>query len=49
MNTDVVKSLLDMAGTCRDANEAMKFTQAALNAANALYSIQTLEGGTEGE
>ncbi len=40
-----IEKLIENAGTSADANDAMKFAQAALNAANALCSLAVVEEG----
>lgn len=37
-----IKSLITKAASARDAGDAMKYAQAALNAANALCSLESL-------
>lgn len=37
----VVDTLLKQASICKDAGDAMKFTQAALNAANAIRVLRS--------
>jgi len=38
-----IETLVKKAAESHDAGEAMKFTQAALNAANAIYSLNELK------
>ena len=41
-----VETLVDKAGKSGDANDALKFSQAALNAANAMCALNTAEASS---
>jgi len=43
MSKEQVAKLIDKAATAEDSNDAMKFSQAALNAANAIITMKEAE------
>lgn len=45
IETKSIEELVAKAAATQDSNDAMKFSQAAANAANALYLVRTLKGG----
>lgn len=43
MKTEEVEKLIDKAAKASDSNDALKFSQAAVNAANAMCALKTAQ------